>query len=57
MVGWRNEYRYMRGARKKAGREPAFRVLIKAGVKAQRRQFGRNREREGKGAELREDFV
>lgn len=57
MVGWRNEYRYMRGARKKAGREPAFRVLIKAGVKVQRRQFGRNREREGKGAELREDFV
>ena len=47
----------MRGARKKAGRQPAFKALINAGVEAQRRQFRRNREREGKGAELREDFV
>ena len=57
MVGWRNEYRYMRSARKKAGREPAFKALINAGVEAQRGQFGRNREREAKGAELSEDFV
>ena len=57
MAGWRNEYRYMRSARKKAGREPAFKALINAGVEAQRGQFGRNREREAKGAELSEDFV
>lgn len=47
----------MRGARKKAGREPVFKTLKNAGAEAQRRQSGRNREREGNGAELREDFV
>ena len=47
----------MRGARKKVGREPVFKTLKNAGVEAQRRQSGRNREREGNGAELREDFV
>lgn len=45
----------MRGARKREGREPVFEAGDEAMETAA--QFGSDREREGKGAELRESFV